>query len=97
MPWLDCARWFARTLNKLGSQEGIMSMVGMYGVGGTGKTTTCKTLCNEFSHEYGGQVCYVEFESKGTSSKGLLEKVLMHLTNTSLEFLQRMNEGKVGF
>jgi hypothetical protein len=25
MPWLDCARWFARTLNKLGSQEGIMS------------------------------------------------------------------------
>jgi nitrogenase subunit NifH len=68
----------------------------MYGVGGIGKTTMCKTLCNELSNEYEGQVCHVEFESKGTSSKGLLEKVLMRLTNISLEALQRFNEGQVG-
>jgi nitrogenase subunit NifH len=68
----------------------------MYGVGGIGKSTMCKTLCNELSHEYEGQVCHVEFESKYISSKGLLEKVLMCLTNTSLEAFQQMDEGQVG-
>jgi GTPase SAR1 family protein len=72
----------------------------MSGVGGIGKTTMCKTLCNEWSCEYEGRVCHVEFESKDINVKGLLkgllEKVLMCLTNTSLEVLQQMNEGQVG-
>jgi ABC-type cobalamin/Fe3+-siderophores transport system ATPase subunit len=88
-------------VNKNIKQIGLSTMynvkvVGMYGVGGIGKSTVCKTLCNELSHEYEGRVCHFEFEITNLSSKGLLEKVLMRLTNTSLEFLQRMNEGEVG-
>jgi hypothetical protein len=52
--------------------------------------------CVRWSCEYEGRVCHVEFESKDTNMKGLLEKVLMCLTNTSLEVLQQMNEGQVG-
>lgn len=32
---------------------------GFYGIGGIGKTTMCKTLCNELS-EFSGKVCHVE-------------------------------------
>lgn len=43
-------------------------MVGFYGVGGIGKTTMCKTLCNELLQEFEGEVSHVELSSQIAST-----------------------------
>lgn len=35
-------------------------VVGLYGMGGIGKTSICKALCNEYSREFHGRLCHVE-------------------------------------
>jgi uridine kinase len=75
-----------------------VKVVGIYGVGGIGKTTTCKTLCNELSNKYEGKVCHIEFQSEASKdSKELLQKVLVELSRKSREAIQPLNEGEVGF
>ena len=70
-------------------------IVGVHGVGGIGKTTLCKMLCNEMSRKYEGRTCHVELESKGWSLMEVLHKVLTELTSFSVEGLGQLNEGQV--
>ena len=62
-------------------------MVGLYGVGGTGKTTACKSLCKDLFLDFDGRVCHVEFGT-GISEKERVEKVLLTLTDANKEFLK---------
>lgn len=73
-------------------QYGIC-VVGIYGVGGMGKTTLCKRLCNSLSHDYDGKAIHIELGSE--SSCELLKEVLKDLMNTNQDFLQGLDEGKV--
>lgn len=68
-------------------------VVGLYGVGGIGKTTICKAMCNDLSKEYRGRVAHVELESG--SEDELLKEVLRRLTNTKRELLSAMNVDEV--
>jgi len=80
------------------SEKYKVKIVGIYGVGGIGKTTTCKTLCNELSSKYEGRVCHIEFQSEASkNSKELLQKVLIELSRKRTEVIQPLNEGQVGF
>jgi len=71
-------------------------VVGLHGVGGIGKTTTCKTLSNELLREYDGRVCHLEFQSgPSKDSIELLQKALVDLTRKSKEVIKLLNEGEV--
>ncbi|KAG0587781.1 hypothetical protein KC19_2G191000 [Ceratodon purpureus] len=64
-------------------------VIGYYGVGGLGKTTMCKVLCNALASEFEDKVCHVEMAPNLTSSLKLLhlQEVLKKLTSTSEEVL----------
>jgi uridine kinase len=64
-------------------------VVGMYGVGGIGKTTICKALCNELSSRFHDNVCHVEF-GQGSELK-LLQKALKRLTTLNHEMLDKLD------
>ncbi len=68
-------------------------VVGLYGVGGIGKTTLCKAMCNDLSKEYRGKVAHVELGSQ--SELELLKEVLRRLTNTNHQLLGAMNVDEV--
>ncbi|KAG0570622.1 hypothetical protein KC19_6G175800 [Ceratodon purpureus] len=67
-------------------------VVGVYGVGGMGKTTLCNLLCNRFCEKSDVKSSHVELGSK--SSGKLLKKVLKDLTNTDQDFVKGLDEGK---
>ncbi|KAG0559495.1 hypothetical protein KC19_10G109500 [Ceratodon purpureus] len=58
-----------------------VTVVGLYGMAGTGKTSICKALCNEFFTKFHGRVCLAELE-KGSEDE-LLREVVQSLSNTS--------------
>ena len=68
-------------------------LVGIYGVGGIGKTTACKVLCNGLSQEFKGKVSYIDLgsESYGESVK----EVLQDLIDANQDFHQQLNDGQV--
>jgi Ni2+-binding GTPase involved in maturation of urease and hydrogenase len=68
-------------------------VMGLYGMGGIGKTSICKALCNEFVTRFPGRVCHAELERK--SKEELLREVLRRLTDTSHEVLKGWNEDEV--
>ena len=68
-------------------------MIGLYGMGGMGKTEICKMMCNEMDGEFDGKVYHVELGSQ--SEHELVTEVLTTLTNTSAEVVQKVEKGKV--
>jgi Holliday junction resolvasome RuvABC ATP-dependent DNA helicase subunit len=68
-------------------------VIGLYGLGGMGKTQICKIMCNELDGEFDGRVCHVELGNQ--SKHDLVKKVLTTLTNTSVEVVQEVGEDKV--
>lgn len=68
-------------------------VVGLYGVGGIGKTSFCKYLCNHFDEGFCGRVCHVEF-GKGTTLE-TLHMVLKKLGNRTSEHLKDLSEDQV--
>ena len=61
--------------------------MGLYGMGGVGKTTISRVVCEEMGmeEEFGGKVCHVEFG--GTKLVELLKMVLRDLTEASSALL----------
>jgi len=68
-------------------------VVGLYGVGGIGKTTICKALCNDYSTKFQGRVAHVELESG--SEVELMRGVLRKLTDMRHEVLAGFDTGEV--
>ena len=68
-------------------------MIGLYGLGGMGKTQICKLMCNEMDGEFDGKVCHVELGKQ--SKHDVVNKILTTLTNTSVEVVQEVGKDKV--
>ena len=68
-------------------------MIGLYGLGGMGKTEICKMMCNEMDGEFDGKVCHVELGNQNEHE--LVHEMLTTLTNTSAEVVQEVGKGKV--
>jgi hypothetical protein len=65
-------------------------VVGMHGIGGKGKTTICKVMCNYFHSSFHGKVCHVELEKMSLIE--LQKKVLRELTEAGDVLLQRVED-----
>ena len=68
-------------------------VVGVYGIGGIGKTTICKALCNDLSEQHQGRVAHAEMESRPESE--VLKEVVRRLSDTRPELLGPMNADEV--
>ncbi|KAG0559594.1 hypothetical protein KC19_10G116800 [Ceratodon purpureus] len=79
-------------INEREKRNGIQVM-GLYGIGGIGKTTMCKAMCNEVFERYEGRVCHVELNT--TSEVEILRSVLRRLSTIELEHVGGLNIDEV--
>ncbi|KAG0554032.1 hypothetical protein KC19_12G058100 [Ceratodon purpureus] len=70
-------------------------IIGLYGMGGIGKTTIGKALCNELSSKFHDKVCHIEFGS-GTEME-LLRKTLKTCTQIRHDVLDELDDISQGF
>ncbi|KAG0598288.1 hypothetical protein M758_12G061400 [Ceratodon purpureus] len=70
-------------------------IIGLYGMGGIGKTTIGKALCNELSSKFHDRVCHIEFGS-GTEME-LLRKTLKTCTQIRHDVLDELDDISQGF
>lgn len=68
-------------------------ILGLYGVGGIGKSTACMTLCNHYFEEFHGRVCHVEFGDM--DELHMLQEILRRLIDTNMEQIDRLNKDEV--
>ena len=61
-------------------------MVGLHGMGGVGKTTLTRALCNQMYGEFSGKVCHVELG--GMNFKEQMKTVLKELTGVNPAILE---------
>lgn len=86
------------------STEGISSskwrwpharVVGVYGIGGAGKTLLCKALCNVYSAEFAGRVLHIELKGyKDFKKENIIEAqklILESLTDARTQLLRRIS------
>jgi GTPase SAR1 family protein len=65
-------------------------VLGLYGMGGIGKSTILKLLCNEYYTKFQSRVCHLEFNKEATENE-LLQEALEKLTDTRPELLEGLN------
>ena len=71
-------------------------IIGIYGLGGIGKTNLCEIAYNKFVGEFSGRACLVEIRSKTRSSLESQRDVLRALTGAHDELLNSVTDfGKV--
>lgn len=68
-------------------------VMGLYGMGGSGKTTMCKVFGNQMMQHYWGKVCHIEFGS--TEVLQLRKKVLQSICLLDPSLLVAIDEGQV--
>ncbi|KAG0577117.1 hypothetical protein KC19_5G132000 [Ceratodon purpureus] len=73
------------------SQAYGKQVVGLYGVGGIGKTTSCKYLCKHYYKELDGRVCHIEFDT-AKSEKDRLQEVFTKLMKLNSEVSKNWSE-----
>ena len=61
--------------------------IGLYGMGGAGKTTLCKSLCDEYFVKFNGKVWHAELGKK--SAEEIQKDVLRHLAGMSETLLNQ--------
>eukprot|EP01018_Ginkgo_biloba_P033964 Gb_01384 [translate_table: standard] len=87
---------FASVPYKRAGLASSAKLLAVYGMGGTGKTTLCKILCNHFLNEFRGRACHITL-GIGISILDLQKKVLRELTGASkdlLKFVVTSDEGQ---
>ncbi|KAG0616769.1 hypothetical protein M758_5G140600 [Ceratodon purpureus] len=68
--------------------------LGLYGMGGLGKTTMCRALCRYFHEDFYGRVCHVELGSKPPLE--LQKMVLTKLLRLAKEVVESITSAEVG-
>lgn len=68
-------------------------VVGLYGMGGAGKTTISRAICNKMLGGLVGKVCYIEFGKMDVVD--LLRKVLQELTEADSAVLKDKHHDQV--
>jgi hypothetical protein len=70
--------------------KGEVQVFGMYGVGGIGKTTACKILCNDLSIDYYDKVYHAELGR--LSEMEMLREVLKMFSRMNGEILNKISD-----
>lgn len=70
--------------------------MGLYGIGGIGKTTACKALCNYLFEKFQNKVCHIEFHNGSEwEFLGILHTMIKKFTNITDDVLTKFNDGEV--
>ena len=67
-------------------------IIGIYGLGGIGKTNLCRIAYNKFVGEFSGHACLVEIRSKIRNSLESLREALRVLTGAHDELLNSITD-----
>ncbi|KAG0554019.1 hypothetical protein KC19_12G056800 [Ceratodon purpureus] len=70
-------------------------IVGLYGMGGIGKTTISKALCNELALKFCDNVCHIEL-GRGSELE-LLRKALKKLSKIRHDVLDKLDDIELGY